>query len=423
MRTRSRSSYRVISSPYKRYTIKGSSPCNSVNYADTSWTRDVSSLETMSDTKGNRKGENPCDHLTVTDNTPMPVFALVQTTSNGFKQYVEGISNSVFVTSRNYGVTAISLPTNTADIFAMYQSLLPSIKQEMDESAINFIVDAPRLGSMAGKTGSIRVLYQALKKYKKDILLLPHYLKEKRSIRSFVKWLANTDLEVNFGVLPLIKDLQTFYNGFAASKKAFYALRDNSRKWRTKHSWWNGSATTLEWQDSPLLQFYVYCSPAPQVNETGYHYAKLEVLSDVSCVKLRYKYTLPDMPDWLARAMSYADLIGLNFNPKIVWDATRLSFVCDWFLKVGRFLDQFKTNLYSPSVEVYGCVHSRHLVYRRTSEKRYSSGGKVVTRDTTYDSYVRVKGIPPITSLQGSMAVDWFKVHIAASLLAQKFVR
>jgi len=335
---------------------------------------------------------------------------------------VEGISNSVFTASRSYGAT-IPLPTNSADIFAMYQSLLPTIKQEMCESMVNFAIELPQLKQMVGKTGSVRVLHKALKKYMKDIMLLPHYLKEKRSIRSFVKWLANANLEINFGVLPLIDDLQTFYKGYAASKRAWYGLRDNSRKWRTKHARFNGSPVILEQQETPSTQFYVYCSPAAQVNESGYNYGKLEVIKDVSCVKLRYKYTLPDIPDWLAVAMSYADTMGLNFNPKIVWDATRLSFVCDWFLRVGKFLDQLKMPLYQPSVEVYGCVHSRHFVYRRISEKRYASGGKVVTNDTTYDSYVRVRGIPPITSLQGSMAVDWFKVHISASLLAQKFVK
>lgn len=38
------------------------------------------------------------------------------------------------------------------------------------------------------------------------------------------------------------------------------------------------------------------------------------------------------------------DTLGVELNPRIIWDAIPYSFVVDWFLGVGRYLDQFRVD-------------------------------------------------------------------------------
>lgn len=50
------------------------------------------------------------------------------------------------------------------------------------------------------------------------------------------------------------------------------------------------------------------------------------------------------------QAKAYADFFGVNVNPAILWDVIPFSFVLDWFLDVGGWLDSFKTKNLAASV-------------------------------------------------------------------------
>lgn len=413
MRHRSRTTSRTLVVDYDRRTVKGSSPCPSTVYVNHSiWTYDIESPESISDIVGHRESENSCAHDYVSDTTPAPSFSLSQVTANGYTQNVTGVPKVHFTDSRSYGM-GISVPDNEADIFAMYQSLLPTIKQEMSESIVNFAIDFKQIKRLVSKTGALYKLSLLLRDYN----LTTGSKSARRTLVPFLKWLAHADLEFHFGVLPLIDDLKAMYKSLSSAQAQFNTIRSNAKKWRTKHARFNGPQVLLSEQTSPGNTFYVICSPAPIVQETCYDYRELRVIKDISCVKLRYRYTMPNIPTWLAKTAATLDVVGLNLNPKIAWDALRLSFLVDWFLDVGRYLGQLKQPMLQPKVEVYSCVHSRNLVYERTAERRYSSGGKIVTLKAQYGTYRRYPTVPPMKALQASMDLSWFKAHIAGSLV------
>lgn len=129
---------------------------------------------------------------------------------------------------------------------------------------------------------------------------------------------------------------------------------------------------------------------------------------------------MPDLPPWLAKVYSLMDSLGVNLNPGILWDATRLSFVVDWFLNVGRFLDRLQVPNISPSVSVIACYHTVKYEYETRGQFGYVSTGMMFEIPTTrVQVYDRAVGVPDIPALRLNMNVDWFKVHIGAALLNQ----
>lgn len=84
------------------------------------------------------------------------------------------------------------------------------------------------------------------------------------------------------------------------------------------------------------------------------------------------------------------DLVGLNFNPKTVWDLIPYSFVIDWFVDVGSILERYcsLTNLRFVSTIEGGCV-SELFRYAKTSSIRgqaHSTYYEELWRDSD-DSY------------------------------------
>lgn len=422
MRNRTRETPRLEACTHRLQTYQDSSPCSGATFVNQTYNLSLPDSESITDALG-RDRENPCEHSKITDRTPNPSsFRGTLVTTNGYRMEIYGMDNAEFLATRNAALN-MAVPSNDADIFAMYSSMLPGIRSEMDESFANFVIDIPSIKRIPSLVPKVRTLRAYLSHYLRSVKKTGKGMKlNSRDFAKFLKWLANADLTFHFGVLPLIDDVQAIYRSASESQKSFNRLTAEAGRWRTKHVRFNGSPAPTVVQSSPVEWYWTSCSGVKK-SSTSYRYQKLTVIKDTSCVKLRYKYRMPDLPVWLARTYAAFDGIGLNFNPKIIWDAMRLSFVCDWFVKVGTFLNQFETPALNPSVEVYSCVHSRHTIVHRYSFRSFSVGGNVICCDRTDESYKRYVGIPPMTAIQSSWGVDWFKVHIGASLLAGKVLK
>lgn len=79
---------------------------------------------------------------------------------------------------------------------------------------------------------------------------------------------------------------------------------------------------------------------------------------------LRCSYELSDMQREHALSLAAFDMLGLNFNPSIVWAAIPWSFVVDWFVGLSRYLDSLKTTWTEPRVK----IHRFGWSVRRTRE-------------------------------------------------------
>jgi hypothetical protein len=47
------------------------------------------------------------------------------------------------------------------------------------------------------------------------------------------------------------------------------------------------------------------------------------------------------------------DVLGVNLNPQIIWNALPWSFVVDWVIRVNKWLDNFKVSNLEPTTYIH----------------------------------------------------------------------
>lgn len=68
---------------------------------------------------------------------------------------------------------------------------------------------------------------------------------------------------------------------------------------------------------------------------------------------MRYHYRLPPEVHRAAGQMAgFLDILGINANPAIIWNAIPFSFIVDWFYDVGDFLERFTVKNVRPITEI-----------------------------------------------------------------------
>lgn len=415
MRTRSRSTPGTVTWAVQRKGLKGSSVCSDYTYTDTSATRNYTEYaESMQDLLG-RKNENYCFHSKTLSSPGTPGGYLGRlTTPDGYHMDVYGVGPTDYDTGSTYSPHSL-IDLDDVDWYSMYLSALPRIKQEMDESFANFAIDTPSLLKIRKLKPRIEVLKPLLRNFRS-------FKGSVETLKVLVSRAADANLLLHFGIMPLFDEIPALIRSVSAARAQYNRLKDLSNKWITRHVRFIAAPSSEEIISSSSPSLYVTCTNTKSI--TKRYVSNRYINSDVRCLKIRYKYQIPELPDWLAITYSTLDSLGLNLNPKIVWDATRYSFVVDWFLKVSPFLNNLSTPLLSPTTVVYKCVYSRRMEVKTVVKIDYSDSLRdVVCRDTLNTVYKRWVGIPPMSQIRLTPELDWFKVHIGTSLLVQSSLK
>jgi hypothetical protein len=67
---------------------------------------------------------------------------------------------------------------------------------------------------------------------------------------------------------------------------------------------------------------------------------------------MQYNYTFTAFQLEHAKVLGLLDALGINFNPRYVWDVIPWSFVVDWLIDIGRWLDNFEVKNLEPKVNI-----------------------------------------------------------------------
>jgi hypothetical protein len=393
--------------------IKGSSPCTGSTVGWSGWVAGYTGYSSTIEDQCGRTTENPCKHVTIRECVPNPAnWSMSLVTPNGFTGVWTGLRPDRWTQCRT-ALSSLADPADDGgDMYDLYMSALPSIKQKMDESFANFAIDAPKLKSVPGlvrKLGDVPKILRAIARKSTN-------LRRARNARELARLIAKSNLTFQFGLVPLLEEVQSMYKIARSVCKEVNTLKARADKVHTIHRRSNGYCNSVSGDTAVQSGPYITCNGTTA--SSWYSHSERSVEGDVRCLKIRYKYRMPEFPDWFTKTLGTMDALGLNFNPNIIWDAARYSFVVDWFIKVSPWLRQFQRPLLSPGVTVYSCIHSRKLTVRDRSEIKSSDGfAPWVCMDRVTKTYERVRGTPPMSSLRTAMDMNWFKVHIGLSLL------
>lgn len=326
--------------------------------------------------------------------------------------------------------TSGSLPTfSNVDTMVMktkaYTAMAPRVGEGL--SLVNFLLELKDFRHI------IKVVRRA-----SNFLSLGGLLWEPK--RSAVWNAANHHLQVSFGYIPFAQDVATIWKTLWGFHDKLLWLERNVGKVVTNHyryrfntvpridwgwsgkigsngeaTWW--SPVTDSWfPNQTCVKWRYHIRPLTEPTLPG----KPTKFTDPTYhATLRYRYKLGHTEGLRRTCLAFLDALGVNGNPAVIWNAIPFSFVVDWFLAIGPWLDNLKLDNLGIVTEVLDMSHSikwameGHL-YADTY--RYQSGGLIPVSincarfERSY--YERIPTYP------GSPLFDADGLNVARSLLS-----
>lgn len=226
-------------------------------------------------------------------------------------------------------------------------------------------------------------------------------------------------LQWKFAWAPLIRDVQSVRKALSSFEKQLNRLVSNEGRVRTGH--WS---TTFEERpaEKRVRPFGWSPSSYPLISTGNRLESSTSATSCTFHVEMRYNYNLTQYQREHARVLGLLDAFGLNFNPAILWNATKYTFILDWVIGVGRYLDQFKVQNMEPRINILGALWSAR--YERTidSTKYFETafsdltGAKASMPQTKETAYIRQIFSPGLNSLTTS-GVNSSELTLGAALV------
>jgi hypothetical protein len=177
-------------------------------------------------------------------------------------------------------------------------------------------------------------------------------------------------LQAQFNLLPLLSDIAGIQQAIHRTKDKIDRILRDAQTNRVGH--W--STDIDEYPDITDSSVAYYPLKQPDEMSSAFiqytaAYLSRQVVNEPSRfhAEMAYRYTLSAYEVENAQLLGLLDAIGVNLNPRIIWNAIPWSFVIDWVLGVGRYLEDHGTTLnLDPLVIIRGYMWSlrrRRVVY------------------------------------------------------------
>lgn len=173
------------------------------------------------------------------------------------------------------------------------------------------------------------------------------------------KKFADRHLEVSFGWLPLIRDIQDFFKvSGQLTKRVTQIERDSGRRIRRRRTILSDSSTTIDAPTSsygwPAMQSYMYQSPGTKT--------KITTTTRKVWFSGAFTYYLPPIAhhEWLGDFRHYKavtnQLFGTSLTPALLWELAPWSWLIDWKVNAGDIVNNWTNFHLNGLVMHYGYV-------------------------------------------------------------------
>lgn len=245
---------------------------------------------------------------------------------------------------------------------------------------------------------------------------------------------ADIYLQYKFNIAPLLSDITGIYRVFAGAERRLNDLITRSGCVRTSHFskvltespnssedpiTTAGFSATRESGGSYLIYSTTVQERFVQTDPATFHVQ----------VQYNYNYTAYQLEH--ARLLSILDGLGVNFNPKILWNAIPWSFVADWVFGIGQYLDQFGRLNMAPKINILQCLWSlsrrRRITVQGYSNSQTITGapGELMTRShfvrpVVVETAYRRQTFTPSFSLITSSGLTPTEISLGAALVISR---
>jgi len=287
---------------------------------------------------------------------------------------INHLGNSTIVNLEGNGTDLVPDPPDLdVLLFRAVRSMLPNIKPNL--SLINSIIE---LKDFKGLGESLTRIAKGLGEVGKLFDKLPGNSRSK-SLAKISKSAAEAHLQVQFNFKPLMSDIKGLLQSFKRYQAQAMRLMSNARKAKRVHR--VQYLSFPDEQGSYALNAYTPANYLWRLNvnagnnyppdtwgpPTGCAAASCAARSRLEPVKfhveLEYSYDYDELQKQHAALFALMDNLGVNLDPSVIWNAIPYSFVVDWVVGIGPFLEQFKRRNLEPVTYIRRALWS--VLYKR----------------------------------------------------------
>jgi hypothetical protein len=313
----------------------------------------------------------------------------------------------------------IPKPPALGDLTRMALSaMLPKIKSDM--SLINSVIELKDFTSLPKTLARLSSLATTLPNFlrvldprRKYVGSLPSKMKQlyrtftekTPTLRELSHGSADGYLQLEFNILPLLRDITAISGALYNAEASMRKLLSQAGRLQRRHF-------SFAWQEYESAILYVktktgvhldlgqFAGSSTSAGRTGVYNAHYQVF-DVTRrathyvptkfhAEVEFSYYFTQFQTEHARLLSLLDVLGVNLNPAIIWNAIPWSFLVDWVFSVSRVLGNYKTINMEPQVSIHRYLWS--LTKHRRISCSFKQQGASATGNhwdaTTLDTYL-----------------------------------
>ncbi|DAD52016.1 TPA_asm: maturation protein, partial [ssRNA phage Gerhypos.1_30] len=295
------------------------------------------------------------------------------------------------------------------------RAFTPSIKGGI--SAVNDTIELKDLKSLPHTFKSVQTITNSLGLY-----FPPRSRWGRLPIGRLVPAVGDVYLQWKFNVFPTLRDIVKTYNAAKLVGKQLAKLNADKdkpirRRYRAPIVENMGDGTKIVEKSGNVDNFY-YCG--------GIRYDRVTSVGlSVFNATIDYSYKLPSMTPFEQRMLALADFFGLNLNPSIIWNAIPWSFVADWTIGIGQWLDQFTVSNIRPVVFIRRYCASAHVrrvisTYMYPNYGSIHESGPVLCSQVDEQAYKRVANYPGLYSSIVSSGLSPDEIMLTGALVVTR---
>jgi len=173
-----------------------------------------------------------------------------------------------------------------------------------------------------------------------------------QTLRRLTRTGSDGYLQYKFNLAPLLSDICGIAAAAHRTLKRMNELVSRSGMTQSKHF-------RFDFIEYPNSEEYAtepgIVLPYHEITPLGTFTSRRRVNYDLTSfhAQIQYNYNYTRYQIEHAQLLSFLDGIGVNLNPAIIWNAIPWSFVVDWLVGVGRWLDNRKRLNMEPKINIH----------------------------------------------------------------------
>lgn len=267
--------------------------------------------------------------------------------------------------------------------------------------------------SMASRA-NLAVFLGEIRDIKRMFDILPGKYFHLKDWRELIRYGNSQHLNWNFGWAPFFREVKNVMKGLAEFEKRLNRFLREAGESLIKHVADDG--TSGAYTGSWIVLSPYYGKRRWKFNWTNTFKSTFQ-----------FSYSLPPMDYQTLRWRAYLDTLGLHASIANLWALVPWSFVVDWFVNVGRLLDQFTDDWISPWITFcQGCISQKFVVdggleweYQHPSLQYPPFMERIVEFSLSY--YKRSVGVPSY-AWSDTDALNADKIRLLASLAISRIL-